>query len=176
MTRRDALADGIQACKALTARYFPGFDDSNRTRQAPGLPNHFAWNLGHCALTMHRVAGLVAGDASAELPASDFIPGAARGDAARFGTESVAFGSRPADDPGAYPAFARCVAIYDAACDRFASAVRTAPESRLDEPVKWGPAEIPLYMLAMRMIFHNGDHLGQIADLRRALGFKPIFS
>jgi hypothetical protein len=27
-----------------------------------------------------------------------------------------------------------------------------------------------------RMVFHNGFHTGQIADMRRALGFKGVFS
>jgi hypothetical protein len=26
------------------------------------------------------------------------------------------------------------------------------------------------------MIFHNGAHTGQIADLRRALGFRSVFA
>lgn len=29
---------------------------------------------------------------------------------------------------------------------------------------------------ALRMMGHNGMHTGQIADLRRALGFKSIFA
>jgi hypothetical protein len=33
-----------------------------------------------------------------------------------------------------------------------------------------------MYTLASRMVFHNGTHCGQVADLRRALGIGSIFS
>jgi len=40
----------------------------------------------------------------------------------------------------------------------------------------WGMGQtMPRFQLAMRMAFHNGFHVGQIADLRRAFGFKSIF-
>ncbi len=54
MTRRDTIAEAVLASRALFHRYLPGFDDTNHTRQAPCLPNHVAWCLGHCALTLHR--------------------------------------------------------------------------------------------------------------------------
>ncbi len=173
MTRRDALADGVLMTKVLTGRYLAGFDDTNHTRQAEALPNHVAWSLGHCALTMHRAGEKIAGESP--LPAAEFVEGAA-GDASHFGAESVAFGSRPIADAKQYPSLARCVEIYNSACDRFAAVLRGCEESRLDETAKWGPGEVPLYALALRMIFHNGAHTGQIADLRRALGFKSIFA
>ena len=50
------LAEGVVTSRTLVARYFPGFTDSNHTKQAPGLPNHFAWQMGHLALTMYRIA------------------------------------------------------------------------------------------------------------------------
>jgi hypothetical protein len=173
MTRQEAIAEGILSCKPWLARYLVGFDESNHTRQAPGLPNHVAWCLGHLALTMHRVAEKLDGKPPSE---SDFIAGAARGDKSRYATESVCFGSRPADDPAAYPAFARCREIYDRACDRLGAAVRAADDRTLDSNVRWGIGDTPLWALAQRMLFHNGDHTGQIADLRRALGMKPIIS
>lgn len=173
MDRRATIAESLTACKHLLGRYLAGFDDSSRTRQAPGLPNHVAWTLGHLAMTMHRVVEKLDGRS---FPETDFVVGASRGDTMRFGTESVAFGSSVIADGAAFPSMARCVAIYDAACDRLAGAVRAAPESKLDETAKWGAGEGPLYLLALRMVFHNGVHTGQIADLRRALGFKSIFA
>jgi hypothetical protein len=173
MDRRHTIAEGILACKTLTARYLPGFDDKNRTKQAPGLPNHLAWCLGHCAHTMQRVAEKIDGKPVSE---QDFILGGKRGDAARFGTETVSFGSKPVDDPAMYPALSRCVDIFNAGCDRFADAVLASGEEKLDEMTKWGTGEISLQNAALRMVFHNGTHLGQITDLRRALGFKPVLS
>jgi hypothetical protein len=178
--RQSLLADAIAASPALLARYLVGFDDSNHTRQAPGLPNHVAWCLGHLALTMHRPAVRLSDPAAtpqtSPLPESDFIPGASAGDARRFGTETVAFGSRPVADPALYPPFTRCVEIFNSACATLAAAVREAPDAALDKPTKWGAGEIPVSGLVARMVFHNGTHTGQIADLRRALGFKSIYS
>jgi hypothetical protein len=36
--------------------------------------------------------------------------------------------------------------------------------------------QMPVWALVSRMTFHNGFHTGQLADLRRALGFRSIFS
>lgn len=168
MTPRDVLAEAILQTKALTARYLAGFDESSRTRQAAGLPNHVAWSLGHCALTMHRVAQKVDGR---EPPPVDF----AAGTPGAFNPESVAFGSVPADG-AAYPSLARCTGVFDAACDRLAAAVRAASDTQLMQPIPWGNTQAPWWTLVTRMVFHNGFHTGQIADLRRALGFKSVFS
>jgi hypothetical protein len=173
MRTQDVIADFVISTKPAMARYLAGFDDTNHTRQAPNLPNHVAWNLGHCALTMHRVCEKFDG---AGPPESDFVVGAMTGDARRFGTESVCFGSVPIGDASAYPTLARCVAIFDAAADRLAACVRVASDEKLREEIPWGPARLPLFLAAMRMGTHNGMHIGQIADLRRALGFKSIFA
>lgn len=173
MTRGEMLARAVIDSGELLRRYLAGFDDSNCTTQAPGLPNHAAWCLGHCALTMHRAAECLDGGAR---PAAHFIDGADRGDVNRFGTESVSFDSRPTDDPKRYPGLARSTAIFDAACRRLAHAARTIDDSRLDGITRWGRAETPISGLVSRMVFHNGTHCGQIVDLRRALRLGSIFA
>lgn len=171
MTPQEVVASAVELSKVQMARYLAGFDDATSVKQAVNLPNHARWCLGHCAMTMHRVAQKLDGKAA---PESDFASEVGR--AGTFHTESVAFGSKPADDDRDYPGLARCVEIYNAACDRLAAAVRGASESKLAEQVDWMTFKMPLYMLVVRMCFHNGFHTGQIADLRRALGFKSIFA
>ncbi|MGD9689860.1 MAG: DinB family protein [Phycisphaerales bacterium] len=174
--RAELLAESIQACKLLLGRYLAGFNDVTHVRQTPDLPNHVAWCLGHTALTMHRVAEMLDGR---PLPASDFVKGdgtSGSRDKGIIDSEAVAFGSIPEERHDRYPRLARCVEIYNAACDRLAEAVRSAPDARLDEMVNWGQASTPLRMLVIRMVFHNGFHTGEIADTRRALGFKSIFA
>ncbi len=171
MTPQAVIADAVELSKIQMARYLAGFDDGSSVKQAANLPNHARWCMGHCAMTMHRVAEKVDGKG---LPESDFSVEA--GKAGTFHSESVSFGSKPADDSRNYPPLARCVEIYNAACDRLAGATRAAPESKLMEQVEWVTFKMPLYLLIVRMCFHNGFHTGQIADLRRALGFKSIFS
>jgi DinB superfamily len=173
MRVQDAVAELIDASRTNVFRYLAGFDESNRTKQAVNLPNHAAWNLGHCALTMHRVAEKLDGRG---IPEADFLAGADRGDASCFGTESVSFGSVPKDESSAYPSLERGRAIFSSAADRLIAAVRAASEPKLSEVTPWGSMSMPLYLLAMRMATHNGMHTGQLADLRRALGFKSVFA
>jgi hypothetical protein len=174
MTRAEALAESILQSRGLLTRYLAGFDDSNHTATVPGLPNHVAWILGHCALTMHRAAEKI--DGRSRLDGS-FIEGAASGDARRFGTESVAFGSDPGQGSAVFPPLARCIEIFSDAADRLAGALRHASEDSLDELVPFfGGASLPRWSVAPRIVFHNGTHCGQIADMRRVLGMKPIFA
>lgn len=173
MTRQELLAEIVLASPTLVGRYLKGFDSSNHTRQAPGLPNHVAWSLGHCALTMHRVAEKLDGK---PLPEADFIDKSPLGDTGRFGAESVAFGSTPTNDTAQYPGLDRSVQIFHSACDRLAAAARRATDPQLDQKVPWGAGETTLVMLIARMAFHNGMHTGQIADLRRGLGMGSIFA
>lgn len=168
--RSSVLADAIEASRMATELFFAGFDDSNRTSQAPGLPNHFAWTLGHLAFVMHRAAERF--DAGA-LPESDFVP-ETRGDAARFGIEGVAKDSVPVADAAAYPGDARSREIFAKAATRLIAAVRGASEEKLASTTKWGVREMPLSALAARMGFHNGFHAGQLASLRKALGMKGV--
>ncbi len=168
---QEYIAQGVESTKQLVQRYLKGFTDQNHTAQAPTLPNHVAWSLGHLAHTMHRVAGLLDGGS---LPPDVFIEGKAQGDARRFGTEGVCFGSTPIADASAYPALARCVEVFEGGCDRVAKAVRGASDADLERVVPWGPGQLSLGMLGFRMVFHNGMHAGQIADLRRALKMGSI--
>ncbi len=180
--RAEVLAESILNCKILVGRYLPGFNDVTCVRQTPDLPNHLAWCLGHCALTMHRVADLVSGAPTSGLPASDFVvkpvADGTRGsrDKGLFDAESVAFGSTVEERHDRYPKLDRCVEVFNSACDRLAGVVRAAPDAALDKGHPWGMGgETPAWALVSRMVFHNGFHTGQIADLRRALGFKRLF-
>jgi len=166
------LAEQIRAAHALLARYFGGFTDEMRTRQAANLPNHAAWSLGHLAITLHRAAERFGEQTG--LPESDFISGDG-GDEGRFGTESVSFGSTPSDDPARYPTWQRCREILAAAVERAARALENLPDDELNAEVQWGAGKSTRRQLALRQIFHLGTHCGQLADLRRALGMGSIF-
>ncbi|CAN5667206.1 hypothetical protein BH09PLA1_BH09PLA1_17540 [soil metagenome] len=172
-SRQALLAEMLRQSRDLLHRYLRGFDETNRTRQATGLPNHLAWTLGHLAITMHRCAERI--DAR-PLPQGDFVTGDGRGgDGNRFDTEAVCFGSTPTYDVAIYPSWPRCMEIFDSAIERLARAISEADDAKLDSKTKWGNGETPLYALSGRMVFHNGTHCGQIADLRRALGMGSIF-
>jgi hypothetical protein len=173
MTQQQLMAESVRESKAWLTRYLKGFDDTNHTKQAPGLPNHVAWTLGHLALTLQRIAERIDGRPISE---SDFMTGAGAGGGGRerFDAESVSFGSRPVDDPSRYPGYARCVAIFENAIERSALAIQNADDATMAKPAKWGKGEVPTWTLPARMVFHNGTHCGQIVDLRRALGLGNI--
>jgi len=174
-TRGELLAEITVLNKQFVARYLAGFNDVTHVRQTPDLPNHVAWNLGHLALTMHRVAEKLDGK---PVPAEDFVTADGFGgsrDRGLIDTESVAFGSKPHERHDKFPSLARCTQTFNNACDRLAAAVRASGDADLDRVVPWGQASLPLWQLVARMTFHNGFHTGQVADLRRALGFRSVF-
>ena len=177
MTRQEMLAQSVETSRVLLARYFKGFDDSNLVKQAPGLPNHFAWTLGHLAMIIHRTAERFEGLAPGPLPEADFVTGDGRaGDDRRYDTEAVAFASTPVAAPKLYPNCKRCIEIFDNSVARLARAIRSTDDARLDSVIKWFTGEVTLWQLATRMVFHNGTHCGQLADLRRVLGLGSIFA
>ena len=88
MNRQQTLANAVLESRTLIARYFRGFDDSNHTKQAPHLPNHFAWTLGHLAITIHRASEKFDGK---PIPDTDFTTGDGRaGGPTRFDTGRTA--------------------------------------------------------------------------------------
>ncbi len=170
------LESTLRATSPLMAVFLQGFDDENRTRQAPGLPNHVSWTLGHLALTMHRAADVIAGFGDPQtLPTSDWVHGdGTAGDPSRYDTESVCIGSEPVADPGAYPRMQRALEIFTAAVDRLGGEIAAASEASLAREIRWGSNTLQAGALVQRIIFHNGAHAGQIADLRRALGMPRV--
>ena len=167
-----ALAECVLVSRDMFVRGLDGFDESNRTTQTPDLPNHLVWNLGHCALTMHRAAECADGE---PLPESDFITGVgSAGDANRFHADAVSFGSKPTDDPDSYPTLSRACEIFEDASERLAQTILAMSAQKLGEKTIWGLGETSLASLMMRMCFHNGAHAGQVLDLRRALKLQPL--
>jgi len=170
--RAEALASGMRATGPFVTRFLAGFDDTNHTKQMPMLPNHVAWCMGHLALTMNRFAERFDGKG---LPESDFIKGDGRaGDAERFDTESVCVGSRPTDEPALYPSMARSRQVFENAIERISSAIEAMSQAQLDELQPWGKGEFRVAELVARIMFHNGMHAGQLADLRRAMGLPGV--
>ena len=159
MHTTDSLADGVQETGDLFLRYVAGFDDTNATRQGPGLPNHLIWTLGHLSLYLHRAAELLL-DREIEM---------------EWDPEPFSFGSEPVDDPDQYPTLAAMLGHFRTSLDALADAVREIGSEGLDREVKWGPmGMISGLDLVLRMVFHNGTHCGQIVDLRRGLGLGRV--
>jgi hypothetical protein len=152
------IADAIDSTRELLTRFLEGFDDANAAAQPGGLPNHAVWTFGHLALTMHRAAERIAGT---DFPLA-------------WDPEPFAFGSSPTGAAGDYPPLAEMLDRYQAAHSLLVKAVREAGDESLSRPVTWGRSSTTARNLAVRMVFHNGMHCGQLVDLRRALGLGPV--
>lgn len=174
--RARTLAQALDLSGPLLTRYLAGFDDDNRTTQAPGLPNHAAWTLGHCAVAMHRLANRLTG--SETFPERHFAPtddpDHPGQDTGRFAVASVVFGSTPIDRPALYPRLAPATDAFDAARARLVEIVLTLSDHDLDTSLPWHSSSMTAADLIARITFHNGTHAGQLTDLRRALALGPI--
>lgn len=178
MSRAATLAHALELSGPLMTRYLVGFTDENRTSQAPNLPNHAVWTLGHCAIAMHRLANRL-GETD-DFPESDFLradafapehPGESTG---RFSTPSVIFGSTPIDRPSLYPRLARATEAFDAARARLVEFILGKYDDELERAYAWHGSTMTGADLITRITFHNGVHGGQLTDLRRALALGPI--
>ncbi len=174
------LALAVRSSAPLLLRFLAGFDETNRTAQASGCPNHPVWILGHCAFTLARLADLIGGTTSAVSDdfddAQDSVGagGDAVGDAARFRVSDVAKDSTPSRDPARYPSLARSCAIFNNAIETLARTIECTNSPRLLESIDWNESAIRIDVLILRICFHNGMHAGQLTDLRRGLGFAPV--
>ncbi len=174
--RAIVLANALETTLPLFTRFLAGFNDTNHTHQAPGMPNHAAWTLGHLALYHHRATDRLLGfDDPQPLPESDFIAGDGRsGTIDKIDTQSVCYGSMPEDNPALYPSFDRLLDIHERAWNRLINETRNADTAMLDRKVPWGNAPFPADALVVRMMMHMGTHAGQITDLRRGLGMPSV--
>lgn len=172
------LARMIRQSVPLLTRFLRGFDEGNRTSQRPGLPNHPAWILGHCAFTMAKLASLAGGPTPPErdfapgnFPSSDRLPGTTPD---RCFIEDIAKDSHPIDDSRRYPSLARATEIFERAASDLANFIESLPPAQLERLIDWNGSPQRIDDMAMRLSFHNGMHAGQLTDLRRALKFDRV--
>lgn len=124
--------------------------------------NHVVWTLGHLACTYAWFSSTIDGKGAAAIPQA-WGP--------LFG-----MGSKPVTDAKAYPAIEDVKKGYDAA---FAAYIKQV--EGLSEAEAWsapatdtGGFAHSKIDAAYKCAWHDGWHLGQIADLRRALGLPSI--
>lgn len=124
--------------------------------------NHVVWTLGHLACTYAWFSTTINGKSAVTLPESYN---------GLFG-----MGTKPVADAGAYPSVAELRRHYDGAFAAYLKQVEG-----LSDAEAWGACASDTggfagskLDAAYKCAWHDGWHLGQIADLRRALGLAPI--
>src|SRR5262249_54211784 len=88
--------------------------------------------------------------------------------------EPFAFGSKPTGNPKDYPPLKELEQRFKKSINMLADAVKATSEEGLKKSVPWGATSITVRDLALRMVFHNGTHCGQMAATRRALGMEKV--
>ncbi len=165
-----ALAMMIRESAPLLLRFLRGFDETNRTIQLDGLPNHPTWILGHCAFSMARLTQFIGG----AVPSEDDFSVTLEPKPTRYFIESIAKNSKPVDDPDRYPTLARGREIFENAIEKLACTLERTHAERLSSTIDWNGEQRRIDAMAMRICFHNGMHAGQLTDLRRALKFDRV--
>jgi len=132
--------------------------DEDIVLEAPGVPNHAAWTLGHVIHSCEAMAG--------ELGVEPWLP---RDWESRFG-----YGSSPAAVTAQHPTKAALLAALAEASQRLCTALRAMDEAALTEPL---PDETVRAMLPTKghailqvVAAHTAYHAGQLAVWRRAIG------
>jgi hypothetical protein len=146
----------------LLAKMVEDVPDERMCQQPPGLPNHAAWQIGH--ITLAR--SFVARELGASLQIPETLP-------PLFGR-----GSTPTSNRNAYPSKKDLL-------DRF----NIAQAALMENALKVDPARLagehgierlrPVFPTLGHLIvgvalFHDGFHLGQLGNWRRAMGLPSV--
>ncbi len=131
--------------------------------QASPTGNHLLWTLGHLSTTYAWLATMIDAKANANLP--DSFNGL-------FGS-----GSKPVPDASKFPPFAEVRRHYENAWKLFLGLVEKLPESELwsacaSDSMGFASSKIDS---AYKCAWHDGWHLGQLAEVRKALKLPGLF-
>jgi len=159
---RDRAIAHAKFTYGLIQKFAAGFADDQVLAQPTGCPNHLLWTFGHLASTASWMNGLLTGGAP-------IVP---ENYNALFG-----MGSKPNSDAAAYPAFDEVKKAYENSFNAViaaASASNDADLLKATEQDGGGFVNDKLDALT-KIAFHDGWHIGQLADLRRGLGLPSVF-
>jgi hypothetical protein len=161
MNTRAYLSDMLHWTRIISLKAINDWPTDKATFQTGPEDNHLLWTLGHLAST------------DAWVGATFKIPGAEVPEAysALFG-----MGSKPVNDPSKYPPLAEVRGYFDGCRSAVRNWLDTVDDKTLAGSLKeqtGGFANDGFDML-MKICWHEGWHIGQVATIRRALGLPSI--
>ena len=138
-----------------------GVPESHAVSQVAPANNHVIWTLGHLAMTSDWLATLIDGKPSRTPKSYEPL----------FG-----MGSMPTGELSNYPSLKEVRAEYDRSFERLINAAKARTDAELFEPPAGDSSGFTTNKLdsLLKGAWHEGWHIGQIADLRRGLGIKPM--
>ncbi len=147
--------------RGASEMFLKDFPQDRFTFQPSKTDNHASWVLGHLASTDVWLAS--------ELK----IPGVTIPES---WSKVYGQGSKPVNDAAAYPKPAEVRAAFDKTRAAILAWLDTAPDSALTGDLKektGGFATDPIDML-LKIAWHEGWHMGQLASIRKALGLPSV--
>ena len=159
---RDRAVAHAKFTYGLIQKFAAGFPDDQVLAQPTGCPNHLLWTFGHLASTASWMNGLLTGGAP-------IVPETYN---ALFG-----MGSKPSSDASLYPSFDEVKKAYEDSFNAVIAAASASNDAELLKPTEQdGGGFVNDKLDALTKIaFHDGWHIGQLADLRRGLGLPSVF-
>ncbi|MBC7783343.1 MAG: DinB family protein [Burkholderiales bacterium] len=159
----------MQMSDEATARLVADMRDAPLTQPMPGVGsggNHPLWILGHLAVIEGGIAQIFFGAEGAKNPVEHWWP--------LFGP-----GTEPKPDASLYPSFDEVLSTYRQLRARNLTLLEEIGDAGLDRVPKDVPPGFEDAMKTfgqtlMLIALHNMVHYGQIADARRAAGYKPL--
>lgn len=167
MSRLDAALSNIAFARTYTLRFLDGLPEADWFRQAPGGVTHIGWQVGHLTiahyfLVLDRVRGVRAEEDE------QLIPSAFR--------KCFDRGSHVDPNPAAYPPVPEIRAIFNRVHQAVITQTAGVPDADLDEPVRRPhPIAKTKHDVLIWCANHELIHAGQIALLRRFLGYPPLW-
>jgi len=161
----DAIRTVLAVSDRATLRLIEYMHDAPLTHPTPRGGNHPLWVLGHITFIEAGLPHILFGDPH---PLERWAP-------------LFAPGTEPLKEASAYPSFDELLRAYREARARNLQILEQLGESGLDRPTKAPPLGLEEAMRTagdtfLLLALHQMNHRGQVADARRALGRKPMFT
>lgn len=160
---RDRAIGLAKFAHGVTTKFANGFTEAQYTAQPVGCKNHLLWTLGHLSATASWLGTLVDGKPHT-VPATY--------------EKLFGYNSQPVADATAYPPFAEVRKAFDDSFDRLIASASALDDASLSQPCTADTSGFCSDKLdaVQKCGWHEGWHVGQLADLRRELGLPSAFA
>ena len=164
MSRKERIKTLLQVSRDTSEKMLADFKTpQDWVFQVHPQANHALWFAGHMATTDNAFLSMLAPEKSMDLP----------GWKEKFG-----FGSKPVNDPAAYPPPADVLAQMRERRQTLLAVLDRLSDADLEKPKPKGGPE---FLSDVGSVFefapwHEGLHTGQLSIARRALGHSPLFT
>src|SRR5436190_3173727 len=161
----DAIRAAIQTSDRSIMMLLEDLRDAPLTEPTPCGGNHPLWVLGHITYVEGNLPHIIFDEPN---PVARWAP-------------LFAAGTEPKSEAGAYPSFDEVLRTFRDLRARNLKILDEIGEAGLDRPTKSPPRGLEEALSTVGRTFlivamHHMSHRGQLADARRAIGRKPIFT